>query len=89
MALKTIWQAGYESAPVGITVEGANIMTRSLIIFGQGAFRCHPYVLKEIEAVNIEDKNESLEQFDLYLFGHIGHSISCAVRALVLSLIHI
>ena len=74
---------GYESTPVGITVEGANIMTRSLIIFGQGAFRCHPYVLKEIEAVNIKDKNESLEQFDLYLFGHIGHSISCAVRALV------
>jgi len=58
-------------------------MTRSLIIFGQGAFRCHPYVLKEIEAVNIEDKNESLEQFDLHLFGHIGHSISCAIRALV------
>ena len=58
-------------------------MTRSLIIFGQGAFRCHPYVLKEIEAVNIEDKNESLEQFDLHLFGHIGHSISCAVRAFV------
>ena len=80
---KNYMAGGYESTPVGITVEGANIMTRSLIIFGQGAFRCHPYVLKEIEAVNIEDKNESLEQFDLYLFGHIGHSISCAVRALV------
>ncbi len=80
---KNYLAGGYESTPVGITVEGANIMTRSLIIFGQGAFRCHPYVLKEIEAVNIEDKNESLEQFDLYLFGHIGHSISCAVRALV------
>ena len=71
-----------ESTPVGITVEGANIMTRSLIILVK-AFRCHPYVLKEIEAVNIEDKNESLEQFDLYLFGHIGHSISCAVMAFI------
>ena len=80
---KNYLAGGYESTPVGITVEGANIMTRSLIIFGQGAFRCHPYVLKEIEAVNIEDKNESLEQFDLHLFGHIGHSISCAVRAFV------
>jgi len=80
---KNYLAGGYESTPVGITVEGANIMTRSLIIFGQGAFRCHPYVLKEIEAVNIEDKNESLEQFDLHLFGHIGHSISCAIRALV------
>ena len=80
---KNYMAGGYESTPVGITVEGANIMTRSLIIFGQGAFRCHPYVLKEIEAVNIEDKNESLEQFDLHLFGHIGHSISCAVRAFI------
>tara|TARA_Y100001970_G_scaffold94262_1_gene118829 strand:+ start:2707 stop:5073 length:2367 start_codon:yes stop_codon:yes gene_type:complete len=80
---KNYMAGGYESTPVGITVEGANIMTRSLIIFGQGAFRCHPYVLKEIEAVNLEDKNESLEQFDLHLFGHIGHSISCAVRAFV------
>ena len=80
---KNYLAGGYESTPVGITVEGANIMTRSLIIFGQGAFRCHPYVLKEIEAVNLEDQNESLEQFDHYLFGHIGHSISCAVRAFV------
>ena len=80
---KNYMAGGYQSTPVGITVEGANIMTRSLIIFGQGAFRCHPYVLKEIEAVNIEDENESLEQFDLHLFGHIGHSISNAVRSLV------
>tara|TARA_B100001250_G_scaffold89171_1_gene73926 strand:- start:594 stop:3014 length:2421 start_codon:yes stop_codon:yes gene_type:complete len=80
---KNYLAGGYESTPVGITVEGANIMTRSLIIFGQGAFRCHPYVLKEIEAVNLEDQNESLEQFDHHLFGHIGHSISCAVRAFV------
>ena len=52
--------SGHEASPIGITVEGANILTRSLIIFGQGAFRCHPYVLKEIAAVEQEDAGEGV-----------------------------
>ena len=65
----------YQSIPIAITVEGANIMTRSLIIFGQGAMRCHPYLLQEIEAVNnIEDRDESVSKFDGILIKHLGHS---------------
>ncbi|MCL4141653.1 UNVERIFIED_CONTAM: hypothetical protein GTU68_063125 [Idotea baltica] len=67
----------YMSFPVAITVEGANILTRSLIIFGQGAVRCHPYVLQEMEAT----KEDNLEKFDSALFGHIGFAISNIVRA--------
>ena len=62
----------YQSFPVAITVEGANILTRSLIIFGQGAVRCHPYVLEEMEAANSDDLN----RFDSALFGHIGFAVS-------------
>ncbi len=76
----------WEGAPIWITVEGANILTRSLMIFGQGAIRCHPYVLKELEALRIEDDEERLETFDRLLFSHVGHSISCAVRSFVLGL---
>jgi len=80
---KNYLAASYESAPIGITVEGANIMTRSLIIFGQGAFRCHPYVLKEIQAVEEEDLNESLDQFDQHFFDHIGYTLSNISRSFV------
>ncbi|MBC8226053.1 MAG: acyl-CoA dehydrogenase [Gammaproteobacteria bacterium] len=80
---KNYLATSYESAPIGITVEGANIMTRSLIIFGQGAFRCHPYVLKEIQAVEEEDQNESLDQFDQHFFDHIAYTISNASRSFV------
>jgi len=76
----------WEGAPIWITVEGANILTRSLMIFGQGAIRCHPYVLQELEALKIDDDEERLERFDRLLVGHIGHSISCAVRSFVLGL---
>jgi len=76
----------WQGAPVWITVEGANILTRSLMIFGQGAIRCHPYVLKELEALRIEDEDERLVEFDRLLFSHVGHSISNAVRAFVLGL---
>jgi len=76
----------WQGAPIWITVEGANILTRSLMIFGQGAIRCHPYILKELEALNIEDEDERLFEFDRLLFSHIGHSISNAVRAFVLGL---
>ena len=72
---------GWEATPIGITVEGANIMTRSLMIFGQGAILCHPWVLKEMKAAQLEDPVQRLEEFDKYLFGHIGAAISNAVRA--------
>ncbi|MGQ4661572.1 acyl-CoA dehydrogenase [Lysobacter sp. F6437] len=72
------WQA----SPIAITVEGANIMTRSLMIFGQGAILCHPWVLKEMKAATLEDEGERLREFDRNLFGHIGFAISNAVRSL-------
>ncbi|MDT8450087.1 MAG: acyl-CoA dehydrogenase domain-containing protein, partial [Wenzhouxiangellaceae bacterium] len=68
------------------TVEGANILTRSMMIFGQGAIRCHPFVLKELEALKIDDDVERLKAFDKLLIGHVGHSISCASRSFVLGL---
>jgi len=71
----------WQSAPIAITVEGANIMTRSLMIFGQGAIRCHPFVLKEMQAVQLADYSERLRAFDRALFGHIGFGISNAVRS--------
>ncbi len=76
----------WEGAPIWITVEGANILTRSLMIFGQGAIRCHPYVLKELEALQIDDDDQRLAEFDRLLVSHVGHSISCAVRSFVLGL---
>ncbi|MCH9027172.1 MAG: acyl-CoA dehydrogenase [Proteobacteria bacterium] len=77
---------GWQSVPIAITVEGANILTRSLIIFGQGAIRCHPYVLKELEAARNEDLAEGLKQFDEALFSHIGFALSNAVRSISLAL---
>ncbi|WP_020678044.1 acyl-CoA dehydrogenase [Geopsychrobacter electrodiphilus] len=72
----------YQSIPIGITVEGANILTRTLIIFGQGAIRSHPYVLKEMQAVSNPDPGVGLRQFDQSFFAHFGFTISTAVRAL-------
>jgi len=72
----------YQQVPVGITVEGANILTRSLILFGQGAVRCHPYVLKEMHAAQDND----LDAFDAALWGHVGYTIQNAARALVMGL---
>ncbi|MCE3254817.1 MAG: acyl-CoA dehydrogenase [Rickettsiaceae bacterium] len=71
----------YFSVPISITVEGANIMTRSLIHFGQGAVMCHPFVYKEIEAL----ENNNLIEFDKAFFGHITHFLGNIVRALFLS----
>lgn len=73
---------GWQAAPISITVEGANIMTRSLMIFGQGAIRCHPWVLKEMQAAGLADPEQRLKQFDDNLFGHIGFAFSNAVRSL-------
>ena len=74
---------GYMGIPVSITVEGANILTRNLMIFGQGATRCHPFVLKEMEAAAMEDNDAALEQFDGLLMNHIVFAISNASMALM------
>ncbi len=66
----------YRAIPIGITVEGANILTRSLIIFGQGSIRCHPYLLDEMEAVALEDEREALRRFDDLIWRHAGHDIA-------------
>ena len=79
---------GWQCAPIAITVEGANILTRSMMIFGQGAIRCHPYVLKELQATQIADYRERLATFDRVLFQHIGFAISNAARSFVLGLTH-
>jgi acyl-CoA dehydrogenase len=76
----------YQQTPIGITVEGANILTRTLMIFGQGAIRSHPYVLKEIAATNDYDQRRGLHQFDAALFGHISFALSNAARSFVLGL---
>ncbi|GLP96192.1 acyl-CoA dehydrogenase FadE [Paraferrimonas sedimenticola] len=67
---------GYQGAPISVTVEGANILTRNMIIYGQGAIRCHPYVLAEMEAAYQPNPAEALKQFDSALFGHIGFALS-------------
>jgi acyl-CoA dehydrogenase len=77
---------GYESSPIAITVEGANILTRNLIIFGQGAMRCHPYIYKEIQAAQMPDTKAGLLAFDRVLMKHLGFSFSNVVRAFVLGL---
>lgn len=73
----------YRSVPVGITVEGANILTRSLIVFGQGAIRAHPFILKEMEALADEDVNRGLATFDAVFWTHVVHSLRTARRAFV------
>jgi acyl-CoA dehydrogenase len=73
----------YFSVPVSITVEGANILTRSMIIFGQGAIRCHPYLMAEMEAAHDSDRKRALETFDKALFGHLAHDMRLLGRALL------
>ena len=77
---------GYQGAPIAITVEGANILTRNMIIYGQGAIRCHPFVLTELGACAIEDREEALAVFDKALMGHVGFTISNLVRTKWLAL---
>jgi acyl-CoA dehydrogenase len=79
---RNILANAYQAVPIGITVEGANILTRSMIIYGQGAIRSHPYAQDEIQAVAAGD----LARFDRAFFGHMGHVVSNAVRALLLGL---
>jgi acyl-CoA dehydrogenase len=74
---------GYQAVPIAITVEGANLLTRNLIIFGQGAVRCHPFVLKEMNAARDPDRARGVHDFDRALFGHIGFTLSNAARSLI------
>jgi acyl-CoA dehydrogenase len=76
----------YQAVPIAITVEGANILTRSLMVFGQGAIRCHPFIVDEIEAANMEDEAAAVEQLDGVFFRHIGHTTGNALRAMALGL---
>src|SRR6185437_7392566 len=77
---------GYEVVPVAITVEGANLLTRSLIIFGQGAVRCHPFVLREMTAARNPDRAKGVDEFDRAPFSHLGFTITNAVRSPIMAL---
>jgi acyl-CoA dehydrogenase len=79
---------GYQMTPIAITVEGANILTRTLIIFGQGAIRAHPYVLREMRAAKEMSGGAASREFDAALTSHIGHVIRNGVRAFVYGLTH-
>jgi len=72
----------YTATPISITVEGANILTRSLMIFGQGAIRCHPYVYAEIAALEQSDA----AAFDRVFWPHVGFLVRNSIRAVLLSL---
>lgn len=76
----------YQSIPVAITVEGANILTRSMIIFGQGAIRCHPYLVREMEAATGEDLATAEREFDRALCGHAEYFLTNFCRAFVYGL---
>ncbi|MGP4714310.1 MULTISPECIES: acyl-CoA dehydrogenase [unclassified Psychrobacter] len=73
----------YQAIPVSITVEGANILTRSLMIFGQGAMRCHPYLFDELQLLQSEDKQSALKEFDGLFFKHLGYTFNRGARAFV------
>ena len=76
----------YHSIPISITVEGANILTRTLIVFGQGAIRCHPYVFKEMQAAAEPDHKKALADFDAAFAGHLYFSTSNFCRTLFMGL---
>ncbi len=78
--------AAYMQIPVAITVEGANILTRSLIVFGQGAIRCHPFVLKEMAATREPDREKASVEFDAAFFGHLRFMLSNLARTFVMGL---
>lgn len=72
----------YRALPVGITVEGANIVTRNLIVFGQGAIRAHPYLMKELRALADSDQEAGMDAFDGVIWKHVGHSLGTMLRAI-------
>ena len=73
----------YQAIPVSITVEGANILTRSLMIFGQGAMRCHPYLFDELQLLQSEDKTAAVREFDTLFFKHLGYTFNRGAKAFV------
>jgi len=77
----------YQAIPISITVEGANILTRSMIIFGQGAIRCHPYILQEMRAAGEPDAEKALDLFDKSLLRHVPFIIGNLTRSLLLGLV--
>ncbi|MEK7596278.1 MAG: acyl-CoA dehydrogenase [Patescibacteria group bacterium] len=79
---KNILGLVYQSIPKGITVEGANILTRSLIIFGQGMIRAHPYIKEEMKAIVNPEQSRGLKDFDKAFFAHLGFVVKNAVRTL-------
>ena len=76
----------YQSIPVAITVEGANILTRSLMIFGQGSMRCHPYLFEELQLLQADDKASALKKFNTLLFKHLAYTFNRAAKALAFGL---
>jgi acyl-CoA dehydrogenase len=76
----------WQGAPIFITVEGANILSRNLMIFGQGAIRCHPFVLREMALAGREDHDQALNEFDQLLMQHIGFAVGNAASTLILGL---
>jgi acyl-CoA dehydrogenase len=86
MGPQNILGGAYMQHPVAITVEGANILTRSLIIFGQGAIRCHPFVLREMKAVADPDRARASVEFDRAFFGHLRFAASNLLRSLGMGL---
>lgn len=76
----------YQSIPVAITVEGANILTRSLMIFGQGSMRCHPYLFDELQLLQAEDKAAAFKEFSPLLFKHLAYTFNRAAKALAFSI---
>lgn len=76
----------YQAVPIAITVEGANLLTRNMIIFGQGLVRCHPHLLREMECLQMEEGDEALEAFDQILHQHAETTFRSAARAFVLGL---
>lgn len=71
----------HRAVPVAITVEGANILTRNMIIFGQGAIRCHPHILDEMLALQMNDDAQALDAFDKALWAHVGHTVKNLLKA--------
>ncbi len=76
----------YQAIPISITVEGANILTRNLIIFGQGALRAHPYLMSELDAAHMEDESEAVDNFDRAIRGHLRWLLRNLGRGLRLGL---
>lgn len=71
----------YQAIPIAITVEGANILTRSLMIFGQGSMRCHPYLFEELQLLQSEDKSTSVKKFDDLLFKHLAYTFNRSAKS--------